>query len=78
VRTQICPRNTVGVTFSETRLPKLILAFQGDVIYLRGYSQDIVVLCSLSAVKDIFEKRGQTNSDRPRMPLSEMYVLWCF
>jgi hypothetical protein len=75
--TQICPRNTVGVTFSETCSPKLIPAFQGDIIYLRVYSQDIVVICSLSAVKDLFEKRGQTYSDRPQLPITEMYALWC-
>ena len=51
-------------------------ASPGDVIYLRSFSQVIVVLSSFSAIKDLLEKRGEYYSDRPRMPIVEMYVLW--
>jgi cytochrome P450 len=44
----------------------------GDIICLRIFSQVVVVLCSLSAVKDLLEKRGETYSDRPSLPISEM------
>jgi hypothetical protein len=49
---------------------------QGDVICLCVFSRVVVVLCSLSAVKDLLEKRGETYSDRPSFPVLEMYVLW--
>ncbi|KAI0285797.1 CyP450 monooxygenase, partial [Russula aff. rugulosa BPL654] len=44
----------------------------GDVICLRLFSQVVVVLCSSSAIKDLFEKRGQIYSDRPSLPIVEM------
>ncbi|KAI0274190.1 cytochrome P450 [Russula aff. rugulosa BPL654] len=37
----------------------------GDVVCLRVYSQVIVVLCSLSAIKDLLERRGEVFSERP-------------
>jgi hypothetical protein len=50
-------------------------ASQGDVICLHIFSQVIVVLCSVSAVKDLLEKRGEIYSDRPHLPIIEMFVL---
>jgi hypothetical protein len=64
-------RNILG----DTGSPQLIPAFQGDIICLRIFSQVVVVLCSSSAIKDLLEKRGQTYSDRPLLPITEMYVL---
>ena len=64
---------TFGVTGPP---PQLNTAFQGsDIICLRVYSRVIVVLCSLSAIKDLLEKRGQNYSFRHPPPISEMYVL---
>jgi hypothetical protein len=74
LRTQICPRNTVGVTFSEYQFAPAEPAFQGDVICFRVFNQVIVVLCSLSAIKDLFEKRAESYSDRPTLPILEMYI----
>ena len=75
LRTQLCPRNTVGVTFSEIPVfPQLKPTFKGDVIYFRVFNQVIVVLSSLSAIKDLFEKRGESYSDRPALPIVEMYI----
>jgi cytochrome P450 len=71
---QICPRSTVRVTFFGTS--SQLNTLQGDVICLRVFSRVVVVLCSLSAVKDLLEKRGETYSDRPSFPVIEMYVLW--
>ena len=56
---------------------QLIPAFQGDIICLRVFSQVVIVLSSSSAIKDLLEKRGQTYSDRPQLPITEMYVLYC-
>jgi hypothetical protein len=47
-------------------------AFQGDVIYLRVFSEVVVILCSLSAIKDFLEKRAETYSERPYLPILEM------
>ena len=40
----------------------------------RIFSQVIVVLGSLSAVKDLLEKRGEIYSERPILPIMEMYA----
>jgi hypothetical protein len=53
---------------------KLKPAFQGDVICFRVFSQVIVVLCSSSAIKDLLEKRGENYSERPTLPILEMYA----
>lgn len=50
------------------------LGFPGDVICLRVFGQVIVVLCSLTAIKELFERRGELYADRPRMPIFEMCV----
>ncbi|KAF8498603.1 cytochrome P450 [Russula emetica] len=44
----------------------------GDVTCLRLFSQVVVVLCSLSAIKDLLEKRGEIYSDRPSLPIAKM------
>jgi hypothetical protein len=54
---------------------KLKSAFQGDVVCLRVFNQVVVVLSSLSAIKDLLEKRGQTYSERPTLPILEMCVI---
>ena len=59
-------------------LHQLKPAFQGDVICFRIFSQVIVVLCSSSAIKDLLEKRGEIYSDRPSLPIAEMYILLSF
>jgi hypothetical protein len=65
----------VRITFSRTTgLPQLNRASLGDVIYLRAFSKVTIVLSSHSAIKDLLEKRGEYYSDRPSMPIVEMYV----
>jgi hypothetical protein len=66
-------RNIIGDTCSP--FLKLTPAFQDDVICLRVFSEVVIVLNSLSALKDLLEKRGQTYSERPSLPIAEMYVL---
>ena len=65
--TQICPR------FLVPNPPlKLMVVFQGDVLCLHILGEVVVVLCSLSAIKDLLEKRGQVYSDRHQIPILEM------
>ena len=71
---QICPRHTVSEHSRDTGSPQLKPAFQGDVICFRVFNQVIVVLSSLSAIKDLFEKRAEFYSDRPTLPVLEMYI----
>jgi hypothetical protein len=49
-----------------------MLVFQGDVICLRVLDQVIIVLSSISAVKDLLEKRGEAYADRPSLPILDM------
>jgi cytochrome P450 len=39
------------------------------VLYLQVFGQGIVVLCSLPAIKDLLDKRGEIFSDRPTLPM---------
>jgi cytochrome P450 len=48
--------------------------FSGDVLSFHVFGQVIVVLNSVQAAKDLFEKRSQIYSDRPVIPFYEMYV----
>jgi hypothetical protein len=64
-------RNILGTTGST----QLNRAFLGDIVYLRAFSEVIVVLSSFSAITDLLEKRGEYYSDRPSIPIMKMYVL---
>ena len=60
----------------NTCLGQLKIWFQGaDIICLHVLSETVVVLNSVSAIKDLLEKRGNTYSDRPSWPIAEMYAL---
>ena len=61
--------------FRDACLRELKSAFQGDIICFRVFNQVVVVLCSLSAIKDLLEKRGEIYSDRPTLPTLEMYIM---
>ena len=41
---------------------------------LRVFGQVIVVLCSLTAIKELLERRGELYADRPNIPIFEMCV----
>jgi hypothetical protein len=57
-----------------SRKLKSFAFFQGDIICLRVFSQVVIVLCSSSTIKDLLEKRGETYSERPTLPILEMYT----
>jgi hypothetical protein len=46
----------------------------GDIFSFHVFGQVIVVLNSLKVTKDLLEKRGETYSERPVIPIVEMYV----
>jgi len=46
----------------------------GDILSFHIFGQVIVVLNSFKATKDLLEKRGDIYSDRPVIPICEMYV----
>lgn len=55
-------------------LPSYMLT--GDVIYTTVYGQPIIILISIDAARDLFDKRGANYSDRPRaVVLNEMWAL---
>ena len=45
---------------------------EGDVLSFRVFGKVIVVLNSLKANKDLFEKRGEIYADRPVVPIFQM------
>jgi hypothetical protein len=47
----------------------------GDVLSFHVFGKVIVVLNSLKANKDLLERRADIYSDRPVIPIVEMYVL---
>ncbi|KAI0253723.1 cytochrome P450 [Lactifluus subvellereus] len=47
----------------------------GDIFCLRIFGQVIVVLNSLSAIKDLLEKRGDVYADRPMLSIMEILEL---
>jgi len=46
----------------------------GDFVSFHVFGQVIVVLNSVKATKELFERRGNIYSDRPTIPIYEMYV----
>ena len=47
----------------------------GNVMSFNVFGQVVVVLSSTKVTKDFFEKRGDIYSDRPVIPIFEMYAL---
>lgn len=47
----------------------------GDILSFHVLGQSVVVLNSVKATKDLFEKRGAIYSDRSMMPIYDMWVL---
>ena len=47
----------------------------GDVLSFHVFGKVIVVLNSIKATKDLLESRSDIYSDRPAMPIFEMYVV---
>jgi hypothetical protein len=48
----------------------------GNILSFHVFGQVVVVLNSVEATKDLLERRGDICSDRPVVPIFEMYVLF--
>jgi hypothetical protein len=46
----------------------------GDILSFRAFGQVIVVLNSMKVNKDLLERRPDIYSDRPVIPIFDMYV----
>lgn len=54
----------------------------GPVMRMRLLDKNLVILTSPKAVDDLLEKRGSIYSDRPQLPMAELWVCtrsqgWC-
>ena len=64
-----------GMNYFAVRLHlHLIEGMAGDIISLRAFGQVIVVLNSIKVNKDLLERRPEIYSDRPVIPIFNMYV----
>ncbi|KAH9058247.1 cytochrome P450 [Lactarius vividus] len=59
-------RTVLSWCLSSERLCSL-----GDVVCLQIFGQVVIVLCSPTAIKDLFEKRGELYADRTPFPVFE-------
>lgn len=50
------------------------LLSSGDIVYSYALGQHVIILNSLKMAIDLFEKRSQMYSDRPVIPMRDMYV----
>ena len=66
-------KNHGMIYFAEKGL--LTEAMTGDVLSFHVFGKVIVVLNSFKASKDLLERRGDIYSDRPVIPIIDMYVL---
>ncbi|KAJ7036666.1 cytochrome P450, partial [Mycena alexandri] len=52
--------------------------FNSDIIHLNVFGTSIVVLSSMEAVRELFDKRSSLYSDRPYMPMLNELMGWDF
>ena len=62
------------IYFAVTVHWHLTEAMAGDIISFRAFGQVVVVLNSAKVNKDLLEKRPNIYSDRPLIPIFDMYV----
>jgi hypothetical protein len=63
-----------GTVLFSAAFPFLIRV-PGSILSFHMFGQVIVVLNTVEATKDLLERRGDICSDRPVLPIFEMYVL---
>jgi hypothetical protein len=54
---------------------RVMISVTGNILSFHVFGRVIVVLNSVEATKDLLEKHGDICSDRPEVPIFEMYVL---
>jgi len=62
----------VFLDLASVSLTKLLVA--GGVVHINVLGKHIVILNRLEDAKELLEKRSQIYSDRPTMPMIELYV----
>jgi len=65
------------VRFVPQRLlvtPVLSLSPGGDILHATAFGKHLVVINSFKMAEEIFEKRAQLYSDRPVIPIAEVYA----
>ncbi|KAH9852971.1 CyP450 monooxygenase [Lenzites betulinus] len=67
--------NALDIPVTQSWLVYRELAYKyGDVMALQAFGQTVVVLSSLAAAEDLFDKRSGIYSDRPESTLAVLYV----
>ena len=46
----------------------------GDILHASAFGNHVVVINSLKLTEEIFERRAQLYSDRPVIPMAEVYA----
>jgi hypothetical protein len=46
----------------------------GDIVSVKAFGQRIIILGSMKACTDLLDKRSHNYSDRPSLPMLELYV----
>ena len=64
-----------GMVYS-TVMGRLTEGMAGDILSFRAFGQVIVVLNSIKVNKDLLERRPDIYSDRPVIPIFDMYVFF--
>ena len=54
-----------------------LLFISGDILHASAFGNHIVVINNVELATELFEKRAQLYSDRPVIPIAEVYVLLC-
>lgn len=54
---------------------EIVDRFAGDVIFLSALGHSFVVLATEEAAVDLMEKRSANYSNRPKLPMHELYAL---
>jgi hypothetical protein len=51
------------------------ISISGELVYFSVLGQQVIILNSLKVVNDLFDKRSHMYSDRPLLPMRDMYVV---
>lgn len=69
--TLACPGYPSGDSANSLSLSRLLRKKDSDILFFQGFGTKWVVLNSLKATIELFDKRGSKYADRPRFVLFE-------
>ena len=67
-------RNTIVSHVDHTLRGILFRGTTGDILHASAFGNHVVVLNNRKLAEDLFEKRAQLYSDRPDIPIVELFV----